>query len=154
MKKQTHARFEDSRKGALKSLIMLLLCLAIVFSLGSVPVFAGETAFDIDLSTAAEVGNVTLKTTTYPLYRIAVDGKTYSSIRVKRTTGKIDVNGVSQQFPTTAHTGDTGSSIGPLNTDGSKTVIIKANDNNFKAAKTYYTDKTTASGITFDAGVT
>lgn len=140
---QTHAKFEDSRKGVLKFFIMSLLCLAILLSYGRIPVFAEEaTTFNINLSNADIVGNVTLNSKEYPLYRISVNGSTYSSICMLKETGTISVNGAEKKFPSTAFTADSKGGIGSL------PVSISANDTNFTAATTYYTDKTADIKIT------
>ena len=137
MNVQTYAKFEDSRKGVLKFFIMSLLCLAILLSYGRIPVFAEEaTTFNINLSNVDIVGNVTLNSTEYPLYRIIVNGSTYSSICMLKETGTISVNGAEKKFPSTAFTAD-GSSGGI----GSLPVSISANDTHFTAATTYYTTK-------------
>lgn len=140
---QTHAKFEDSRKGFLKFFIMSLLCLAILLSYGRIPVFAEEaTTFNINLSNADIVGNVTLNSKEYPLYRISVNGSTYSSICMLKETGTISVNGAEKKFPSTAFTADSNGGIGSL------PVSISANDTNFTAATTYYTAKTADIKIT------
>lgn len=140
---QTHAKFEDSRKGVLKFFIMSLLCLAILLSYGRIPVFAEEaTTFNINLSNADIVGNVTLNSKEYPLYRISVNGSTYSSICMLKETGTISVNGAEKKFPSTAFTADSNGGIGSL------PVSISANDTNFTAATTYYTAKTADIKIT------
>ena len=140
---QTHAKFEDSRKGVLKFFIMSLLCLAILLSYGRIPVFAEEaTTFNINLSNADIVGNVTLNSKEYPLYRISVNGSTYSSICMLKETGTISVNGAEKKFPSTAFTADNKGGIGSL------PVSISANDTNFTAATTYYTAKTADIKIT------
>lgn len=137
---------EISRKGDFRAAISFLLCITIILSIGSATIFATSSdKYNISLSDATRIGTVLLKSVDYPLYKVEIDGKTYSTIHIIPKSGKITVSGVEKEFPQTAHIADSNGSIGSL----SATDIL-ANDTNFLKAKTYYS----SSSVTLDDGVT
>ena len=91
-----------------------------------------DGSFDLDMSSASVIGNVTLNNVKYPLYYISVDGSTYDTVQMLKGSGTIDINGAKKQFPTTAFCADSSGGIGSL------PVNIVYNDTNYINAKTYY----------------
>ena len=126
-----------TNKNLTKKILTLMLAFVMVFTGMGIGSWGVDTAwadgsFDLDMSSASVIGNVTLNNVKYPLYYISVDGSTYDTVQMLKGSGTIDINGAKKQFPTTAFCADSSGGIGSL------PVNIVYNDTNYINAKTYY----------------
>jgi len=82
------SRGSPLRASSLKKAISLILVFCIFFTLLIIPSHAANS-FDVNMSEAEEIGMVPFGSSSYPLYRLIVNGGQYDSLTLAKNTGRM-----------------------------------------------------------------
>ena len=116
--------------------VALLLAIIFFFNALNVTTYAATVNYPIRMDSAEQVGTITYKEASYPLFNVRVNLQEYDAISIVKESGTITVNGAETNYPT----GIQANNSGTIGLSPDTEILYSQDDIYFKTAKECYQD--------------